>query len=39
MIDMNATLGGRATTGKNVHVGAVLFLAVSLNLQVLPSCH
>ena len=21
MIDMNATLGGRATTGKNVHVG------------------
>ena len=21
MIDMNATLGGRATTGKNVHIG------------------
>ena len=22
MIDMNATLGGRATTGKNVHIGS-----------------
>lgn len=27
MIDMNATLGGRATTGKNVHVGAGAVLA------------
>jgi tetrahydrodipicolinate N-acetyltransferase len=27
MVDMNATLGGRATTGKNVHVGAGSVLA------------
>lgn len=27
MIDMNAVLGGRATTGKNVHVGAGAVLA------------
>lgn len=27
MVDMNASLGGRATTGKNVHVGAGAVLA------------
>ncbi|MGT2357301.1 hypothetical protein ACVPOS_11420 [Staphylococcus aureus] len=31
MIDMNATLGGRATTGKNVHVGAGAVLAGVVN--------